>query len=227
MKVKTLFNIFLVIVALFLAILATRSVLRPEKYKSVYNQRSEELRTRLTTIRTVQSVYRNEFKKFAGDIDSLVDFVNNGTVQVVKITGEIPEDMSEEAAFKAGLIKSVTEKIPAKDKIFETDPKMTSENLKNFEFIPYSDGKKFEIQLGTLTSGASKHEIPVYRIDVDLDDILINLDRTISPENAGLFNKLFNKIFYGGLAEETQYKILYHPIWLGSLVDASTSGSWE
>ena len=135
--------------------------------------------------------------------------------------------MSEEAAFKAGLIKSIVEQIPAKDKIFEADPKMTPENLKNFEFIPNSDGKKFEIQLGTLTSGASKHEIPVYRIDVPLDDVLVNMDRTLYPTNAGIFAKLFNKVFYGGLAEETQYKVLYSPIWMGSLTDASTSGSWE
>jgi len=225
MKVKTLFNILLIIVALFLAILATRSVLRPEKYKSVYQQRAEEVRTRLTTIRTIQTVYRNEFKKFAGDIDTLVNFVNHGVVQIVKTTGEIPEDMSEEAAFKAGYIKKVVEAIPAKDKIFETDSKLTSENLKNFEYIPYSDGKKFEIQLGKVKSG--KTEIPVYRIDVSLDDILVHLDKTISPRSANTYNKLFNKIFYSGLAEETQYKVLYQPIWLGSLTDASTSGSWE
>ena len=225
MKVKTLFNILLVIVALGLALLAMRSILRPEKYKIVYNQRADEVKTRLMTIRAVQAVYRNEFKKYTDDIDSLVDFVNNGTVHITKTSGDIPDDMTEEAAFKAGIIKKVVENIPAKDKIMEADPNLIAENLKNFELIPYCDGKKFEIQLGTISS--KTYEIPVYRIDVQLDDILANLDRTISPKDAGIFSKITNKLFYTGLANETQFKALYKPMWLGSLNDSSTSGSWE
>jgi len=225
MKVKTLFNILLVIVALVLALLATRSILRPEKYKMVYNQRSEEVRNRLITIRAVQAVYRNEFKKYAGDIDTLVDFVKNGTVQIIKTSGEIPENMSEEAAFKAGLIKKTTEIIPAINKILESDPNVNLESLKNFEFIPYGDGKKFEIQLGKISSRT--YEIPVYRIDVPLDDILANLDRTITPRESSWSDKLFNRVFYSGLAQENQFKAKYRPLWLGSLTDAGTSGSWE
>ncbi|MCL2167523.1 MAG: hypothetical protein FWH59_00155 [Lentimicrobiaceae bacterium] len=225
MKVKTLFNILLIVVALFLALLATRSILRPEKYKSSYNQRAEEIKARLITIRAVQTVYRNEFKKYAGDIDTLVDFVNHGTVQIIQTSGEIPEDMSEEAAYKAGLIKKVVVSIPAKDKIVESDPNVTLESLKNFEFIPYCDGKKFEIQLGTISS--KTYEIPVYRIDVPIDDILSNLEKTISPKDANLFSKISNRLFYSGLAEETSYQSQYKPMWLGSLNDSGTSGSWE
>jgi hypothetical protein len=226
MKVKTLFNILLVVVALGLALLATRSILRPEKYKLTYSQRAEEIKVRLITIRAVQTVYRNEFKKFAGDIDSLVMFVNSGVVQIIKTSGDIPDDMTEEAAFKAGLIKKVVETIPAKDKIMEADPtNVNAESLKNFAQIPYCDGKKFEIQLGKISS--KTYEIPVYRIDVPLDDILANLDKTISPKDANLFSKIFNKIFYNGLANETQFREQYKSMWLGSLNDASTSGSWE
>jgi len=225
MKIKTLFNILLVIVALVLALLATRSILRPEKYKAVYNQRAEEIRVRLITIRAVQAVYRSEFKKYAGDIDTLVEFVNYGVVHIVKTSGDIPDDMTEEQAFKAGLIKKVVETIPARDRVLESEPSINAENLKGFEFIPYSDGRKFEIQLGKIS--ARTYEIPVYRIDVPLDDILINLERTISPKGTGAFDRLFNQLFYRGLAEETQFKAKYRPMWLGSLTDASTSGNWE
>ncbi|MCL2313420.1 MAG: hypothetical protein FWC41_13270 [Firmicutes bacterium] len=225
MKAKTLFNILLVIVALGLAFLATRSILRPEKYKASYNQRAEEIRTRLVTIRAVQAVYRNEFKKYAGDIDTLVDFANNGVVHIIKTSGEIPDDMSEEEAFKKGLIKKVVETIPAKNKILESDPNVKPENLKNFEYIPHAGGKKFEIQLGTIAS--KTYEIPVYRIDVPIDDILANLDRTITPKETGSVKTIINKMFYSGLAQEKQYKTKYRPMWLGSLNDAGTSGSWE
>jgi hypothetical protein len=225
MNAKTLFNILLVIVALGLAFLATRSILRPEKYKAAYNQRAEEIRVRLVTIRAVQAVYRNEFKTYAGDMDTLVNFVNHGVVHIIKMSGDIPDDMSEEAAFKAGLIKKVVETIPARDKILESDPNVTYENLRNFEFIPHGDGRRFEIQLGTLSS--KTYEIPVYRIDVPIEDILINLDRTITPKESSTLSRLINRMFYSGLAQETQYKAKYRPMWLGSLTDAGTAGNWE
>jgi hypothetical protein len=225
MKVKTLFNILLIVVALGLALLATRSILRPEKYKTAYNQRADEIKARLITIRAIQAVYRNEYKKYTDDMDTLNAFVNSGWVQIIKTSGDIPDDMTEEAAFKAGLIKKVVEKIPAKDKIVESDPNVNYESLKNFEYIPYCNGKKFTVQLGKLTS--KTYEIPVYRIDVPLDDILADLDKTISPKEANIFSKIFNKLFYNNLAEETQFKDQYKPMWLGSLNDASTSGSWE
>jgi hypothetical protein len=225
MKIKTLTHILLVVVAVILALLATRSILRPEKYKMVYNQRSEEIRSRLITLRAVQQVYRNEFKKYASDIDTLADFANNGVVHIIKTSGEIPEDMTEEAAFKAGILKKVVEEIPAKDKIFEADPNLNSESLKIFAFIPLCDGKKFEIQLGKISS--KTYEIPVYRVDVPLDDVLANLDKTITPKEANFFSRFWNKLFYSGLAQETQFKSQYKPMWLGSLTDASTSGSWE
>ena len=53
------------------------------------------------------------------------------------------------------------------------------------------------------------------------------MDRSIQPENANVFVKLWNKLFYTGLAEETQYKSQYKDIWMGSLTEASTTGSWE
>jgi hypothetical protein len=146
-------------------------------------------------------------------------------VHIIKTSGDVPEGMSDEAAFKAGLLKKVIEKIPAKDKILETDPNVKPESLKNFDLIPFCDGKKFEIQLGKISS--KTYEIPVYRIDVPLDDVLANLNRTISPKEAGFFNKFWNKLFYSKLAQETQFKSQYKPMWLGSLQDASTSGSWE
>ena len=53
------------------------------------------------------------------------------------------------------------------------------------------------------------------------------MDRSITPENAGVITKLWNKIFYNDLAEEDQYKSQYGDIYMGSLTEASTAGSWE
>jgi hypothetical protein len=224
MKIKTLFQIFLVIVALFLALLAFRSIMRPEKFKMVYELRHKEITNRLTTLRAVEAVYKTEFKRYTADIDSLVDFAINGSISIVKNIGEIPDGMSEAEALKKGILTREIFKVPAKDKILQTDPNVNPETFKYFQYIPETNKKKFEIQVG---SKKDKTEIPVYRVEVEIDDILFNMEKSITPEKAGRLTKFWNYLIYNSLPDEQQYKNQYDIIWMGSLENASTSGSWE
>lgn len=225
MKIRALISTLLVILVVILAIFAARSIMRPEKFRQTYEDRKTLNVNNLKTIRCAQTIYKNVFKVYASDIDTLVDFVNNGQVEVEKTVGNFPDTMSQETAFKLGLIKKQIVKIPAIDKMLELDPNLTRENFKNFQYIPFSDKEKYEIQTGSIAS--KTYEIPVYRIDVPIDQILVNMDRSITPENAGVFSRLWNKIFYNNLAEEDQYKSQYGDIYMGSLTEASTAGSWE
>lgn len=225
MKTRTVFSIILAIVVVFLAIFASRSILRPEKFKTIYEARKTANVNNLLSIRSAQAVYKTVYKKYASDIDSLVDFVENGTVEVEKTVGNFADTMSQEEAFKLGLIKKQIVKIPAIEKIKELDANLTDESFKNFQYIPFSDKKKYELQTGEITS--KTYTIPVYKVEVSLDDILVNMDRSISPENIGFFKKMWNKVFFSKLSEETQYKSQYSDIYMGSLTEASTAGSWE
>lgn len=218
---KTAFRVLLIIAAIFIGLLVFRSIMRPEKYKTVYETRKNEIRDRLVTLRAAQAVYKNEFKTYASDIDSLVDFVQNGHVTIVKNVGNIPENMTEEAAFKAGLIRRETTEVPAKEKILELDPNVVY-HLDDFQYIPFNKGKKFTIQTGSIASRT--YEIPVYRIDVPIEDILASMDESITPKNANFLKRFFNYIIYNNLDEENY---VYPPIHMGSLTEANTSGSWE
>ncbi len=223
MKTRILFRTFLVILVLIFAVLVFRSIMRPQKFKSVYELRSKEIQNRLSTIRVAQTVFKNEFKVYSSDIDSLVDFVNNGEVTIIKNIGNIPEGMSEKEAFEKGLLKKEEMKIPAKQRILETDP---SVKLEDFQYIPFTDKqKKFKIQTGNLSS--QTYSIMVYRIDVSLDEVLINMERSVQPEDANIIAKFFNYLFFNSLEEEDQYRMQYKPMWMGSLTEASVSGSWE
>lgn len=225
MKTRKLFSILLIIVVIVLAVFAARSIMRPEKFKQVYELRKSANITNLTAIRSAQTIYKNVHKKYASDIDSLVDFVNNGSVVIEKNVGHFPDSMSEAEAFKLGLIHKEVVKVPAIQKILELDNKLTAEQYKNFQYIPSSDKKKYSIETGSIAS--KTYEIPVYKIEIPLEDILVNMERSFSSESAGIFSKLWNKIFYGGLSEETQYKTQYEGMYMGSLTEASTAGSWE
>lgn len=225
MKVQTLFRILLVIIALVLSVLAFRSIMRPEKFKLVYDERQTEIKNRLITLRAAQQVYKLEYKKYTNNIDELVKFVESGSITIVKLNGTIPEGMSEADAFKKGFITKTEAKYPASKKILESDPNIKPSFLKEFQFIPENNGKKFQIETNTITT--SNYSIDVYKVDVPLDDVLANMEQSVSPEGSGPFRKALNYILYNNLDKETQYKNLYKPMWLGSLTEASTTGSWE
>lgn len=225
MKIRRLFSALLVILVVLMAIFAARAIMRPEKFKTVYEFRKTANVNNLLAIRSAQAVYKTVHKKYAADIDSLADFVKNGYVEVEKTIGTIPDSVSQEQAFKMGLIHKETVKVPAIEKILELDKNVTPESFKNFQYIPYSDKKKYEIQTGVIHN--KNYEVSLFKIDVPIDDILINMDRSITPENSNVLKKIWNKIFFNNLAEETQYKALYKDIYMGSLTEASTAGSWE
>ena len=222
---KILFRIVLAIVVVVLAIMVMRSIMRPEKFRIVYEERCALIKEKLITIRDVQAVYKNENKKYFADADSLADFAANGTVSIDKNVGEIPEGMNEQEALKAGLLRKETVQISAMEKVMETDATRNPENFKNLQYVLGTDGPKFNIQTGSIAS--KTYEIPVYMIVVPLDDILMDMDKAITPDNASPFTKFINKIFYNGLSEETQYRSQYGDMVMGSLTEASTSGNWE
>jgi hypothetical protein len=53
------------------------------------------------------------------------------------------------------------------------------------------------------------------------------MDRSITPEESNFITKGYNYIIYNGLEKEKQYRNLYKPMWMGSLTEAVTTGSWE
>jgi hypothetical protein len=218
---KIAFRTILVIAVIVIAVMVFRSIMRPEKYRMIYEARKTEIRDRLVALRAAQTIYKSEHKIYAGNIDSLVNFIQNGQVLVVKNVGDIPEGMSETEAFNKGLLQKQTISLPAKSKVLEIAPDV-ADKLSEFQFIPYNKGKKFDIQLDSLPS--KTYKISVYRIDVPVEDILANMNESILPPDANLFKKALNYVLYHNLSEE---KYAYDPMYLGSLSEASTAGSWE
>ena len=153
MKVQSLFRIVLVIIILFLTFMIFRSIMRPGKFKSVYEQREDRIVECLEIIRNAQNVYKQETGKVSGDIDELYDFVQNGTITVeqTKMLKEVPKNMSEEDAFAQGYLEKSVVKIPAKRRMMENDKNLVESSLKNFNYIAET-GNKFKIDTASVES---------------------------------------------------------------------------
>lgn len=200
--------------------------MRPGKFRSVYEQREDRIVECLEIIRNAQNVYKQETGKVSGDIDELYNFVQNGTITVeqTKMLKEVPKNMSEEDAFAQGYLEKTIVKIPAKRRMMENDKNLVESSLKNFNYIAET-GNKFKIDTASVESAGVI--IPVYRIYLTVDDILANMQKTITPENSSAITKFWNSLLYRGLEDETQYRVQYRDIWMGALDNASVSGSWE
>ena len=225
MKGKVIFRVLMILVILCFTVLVMRSIMRPEKYRMVYEGRCDVIKEKLITIRDLQAVYKNEYKTYMSDADSVALFAEEGMVDIIKNVGEIPEGMNEKDALAQGLLHKETISVPAKVKVLENDVTRTEENFNNLSTVLGPNSPKFSIKTGSIKS--KTYEIPVYQIVVPIDDILFNMEEAITPSNANVFVKLWNKLFYNGLASERQYKSQYKDLVLGSLSEANTAGNWE
>ncbi len=82
-------------------------------------------------------------------------------------------------------------------------------DVNQLRFIPYSDGKIFEIEAGTIEKGQVK--VPVFEVKARYEDIL----------------KDMNKQLVINLVAKRDQLELYPGILVGSMLEPSTDGNWE
>jgi len=153
----------------------------------------------------VQISYKNKYKGFSDDFDSLLVFMNYDSVAVVKSEGEAPDSLTELQAVQAGLIIRDTIYIAAKSHIFNEDYLTTRNekfplNIEQLRYIPYTADKSYEIDAGSVEKG--EVIVQVFEVSAKYGDVLIGLD-----------------------AENKKYD-LSSVLRVGSMSEASLNGNW-
>ena len=160
---------------------------------------------KLKDIRAVQISYKNKYKGFSDDFDSLLVFMNYDSVAVVKSEGEAPDSLTELQAVQAGLISRDTIYIAAKSHIFNEDYLTTRNekfplNIEQLRYIPYTADKSYEIDAGSVEKG--EVIVQVFEVSAKYGDVLIGLD-----------------------AENKKYDLSSF-LRVGSMSEASLNGNW-
>jgi len=163
---------------------------------------------RLKDIRKAQAAYLKENEKYADSFDSLLHFMKNGKLSLVKKLGSLPdtvpteemamelgiiqtmpEGMTEEEVLNAGLIVRDTIEIDVLGFVFNEDDRESRKTkfyLDSLPYVPFAD-HKFEMDADFIESGGVRQ--PVFRV--------------LDPDP-------FDEQFI-----------------VGSLSEASTSGNWK
>ncbi len=137
---KNVFKILIYLLAALLAYMLYASIKEPIKFQAAKQTRKAVVVKQLEDIRSAQEIYRSITGKFAGDFDSLSAVLKTGEIPFLVIT-EDPEFPGDTEKFLTDTIyESAIDSINA-----------LAINLDSLKYVPFSNGKTFDIAADTLT----------------------------------------------------------------------------
>ena len=184
-------------VIIILAWLVYRSPISLKEFQEETNYRKSAVVQDLKDIRTAQIAFKDKYRVYAGDFNSLLSFVKNDSLAVVKAIGETPDSLTENQALSAGIISRDTVFVPAYQTIFNQDYLDTRDSrfpfdLDKLPIVPFSD-EMFNIESGNIEKG--KVVVQVFEVSTTYTTFLNGLDAT----NKGI--DLNNIIRVGSMSE--------------------------
>ena len=197
---KTILQIALLIIAVFLAYLIYESVMRPVRFNKERNLRTEKIIQGLKDIRGAQIAYRSIHQRYTKSFDTLIAFVRTGEIPVVKMVPD-PTDTTFTRS-----IRDTIGYIPVKDSLFANRP---GYNLDNLRYIPSSSKEVYKMDAG----------------QIERSKVMVNVFEAYALNQQflkGLDPQLVNN--YNDLLESTQR---FPGIRVGSMEEATLDGNWE
>ncbi len=173
---KIVINIVLSLVALVLAYFLWSSIDDPIQYEKAKKQRYTVAIQKLKDIRTAELAYLVVNGKFTGDFDTLISFVKNDSIPMVKAIGSVPDSLSEKEALKMGIISRDTSYVSTLDSLFA--PGYPIDSLR---YVPFTNKEEFTLGATILSVGSKVGEstlkIPVFEAKVPNLILLNGLNR--------------------------------------------------
>ncbi|MEN8121381.1 MAG: hypothetical protein ABFS35_13600 [Bacteroidota bacterium] len=203
---KTVINIVLFVVIIVLAYFLWESIAEPIRFEKAKKKRYDVTIQKLMDIRTAELAYQAVHGKFTGNFDTLIDFVKNDSIPMVKAIGSVPDSLTEREALKLGIISRDTSYISTLDSLYEDGYAIDS-----LQFVPFTNGKEFILGAKILDVGSKVGEntlkVPVFeakvlnsvllkglnkQLRINLDDEAIKMDKYIGLKVGSLEQNINN-----------------------------------
>jgi hypothetical protein len=197
---NNIIKVALLVVIVVLVYLVYESVMKPVRFNNAVNERSKEVIQNLVDIRMGQITYKAIHGKFTGSFDTLISFIKNGEIPVVKIIPD-PADTTFTRT-----IRDTLGYIPVVDSLFKS---RIGYNVEDIKYIPFTNKEIFTLAAGIVDKGGVK--VNVFEASAPYSLFLKGLD------NQSVINLIATK-------EQLEK---YPGLKVGSMTDASTDGNWE
>lgn len=212
--IKIGINVGLLLVAVFLGYMLYKSIMKPITFKKEFEERSLLVQQKMLLIRNAEIAYLDTYDKYMGDFDTLINFIKNDSLKVVKSYGVVPDSIylksksrqeAELTAIKLQIISRDTIKISVKDSLFR------NYDVDTLCFIPYTNlTEKFQLRASILKT-LSNSIRPVFELKVHNNSFTkgLNEQEVINLNSAARDNDEFPGFI------------------IGSLIEVTTAGNWD
>jgi len=190
----------LAVVIIILVYLIYDSVMRPVRFNKEVTKRNAAVIQNLKDIRSVQLSYKNINNCYMGSFDTLIDFLKNGEIAVVKMVPD-PEDTTFTKT-----IRDTLGFIPVIDSLFSKRQGFDPDRLK---FVPFTNNEIFTMEADVIEKGGV--DVNVFEAKTPYKTFLAGLNEQM------VINLIASK-------EQLEK---YPGLFVGSMVEPSTDGNWE
>lgn len=209
---KTVIQIVLTIAIIALGYLCVESINKPIRFQEKHAVRKQINVDRLILTREAQVAYKSVYNKYTGNYDTLINFILNDSLPLVKKEGSLTdsmraEGMTEIKALALGIISRDTIRVSVKDSLFPEGYPIDS-----LPYIPFvKDGQMYEMGSGVVETGSGV-KVQVFETKVHNNIYLKGLNR----------QEIIN------LNDKTEKLEKYPGLKVGSLEAANNNaGNWE
>ena len=203
MKAKHI-ALILIPLNIILAYFVYNSINSEVEFQQVAKVRVAENVQKLKDLRQVQIAYKKVNNTYSNNFESLIDFLENDSMAIVKAIGETPDSLTDVQALELGIISRDTAYVLAKETVFD-EAYLSSRNekfpldLSALTTVPHSD-QNYSVDAGMVEKG--KVVVQVFEISTTYGAVFTGLDAE---------NKSFE---LGNLLK------------VGSMDEASLNGNW-
>ena len=203
MKAKQI-ALILIPLNIILAYFVYNSINSEVEFQQVAKVRIAENVQKLKDLRQVQIAYKKVNNTYSNNFESLIDFLENDSMAIVKAIGETPDTLTDAQALELGIISRDTAYVLAKETVFD-EAYLSSRNekfpldLSALTTVPHSD-KNYSVDAGMVEKG--KVMVQVFEISTTYGAVFTGIDAE---------NKSFE---LGNLLK------------VGSMDEASLNGNW-
>lgn len=173
---KIVINVILFVVIIVFSYLLWSNIDEPIQFEKAKKKRYNVAIQKLKDIRTAELAYQAVNGEFTGSFDTLIDFVKNDSIPMVRAIGAVPDSLTEKKALELGIISRDTSFVSTLDSLFEDGYAIDS-----LRFVPFSQEVEFTLGAKILEVGSKVGEstlkVPVFEAKVQNRVLLKGLNR--------------------------------------------------
>jgi hypothetical protein len=203
MKAKQI-ALILIPLNIILAYFVFNSIDSEVEFQKAAKVRIGENVQKLKDLRQVQIAYKKVNHTYANNFASLLDFLENDSMVIVKAIGETPDTLTDAQALELGIISRDTAYVLAKETVFD-------------EAYQNSRNEKYPLNLTTLTN--IPHSIELYSVNAGM------IEKGKVTVQVFEISTTYAAVFTGIDAENKKYD-LNGLLKVGSMDEASLNGNW-